>query len=265
MLLAGGVANRSDQPKEPRVAEEPGASQLSAVLVGETIRVTDGDTIRVQLDSGPIKVRVFGADAPERDTQFGPPATKLMRSLVEDKAVELESVTQDSYDRIVARVFVGETDVGAAMIEKGYAWAYRRYLGQVEGADRYCDLEAKARTARLGLWADPPVTWVPPWNLRASGRGERVPDHDWSRETAETCRAAIRRGAEPPRSVAPQLGPAPKRTDCLIKGNISSKRERVYHVPGSSSYEKTKIDERRGERWFCTEEEARAAGWRAPR
>ena len=33
----------------------------------------------------------------------------------------------------------------------------------------------------------------------------------------------------------------------------------------SPSYEETEIDESRGERWFCTETEARSAGWRAPR
>ena len=51
----------------------------------------------------------------------------------------------------------------------------------------------------------------------------------------------------------------------LIKGNINSKGDRIYHLPGSSSYGPTKINESRGERWFCSEEEARAAGWRAPR
>jgi hypothetical protein len=40
---------------------------------------------------------------------------------------------------------------------------------------------------------------------------------------------------------------------------------RIYHVPGTAGYAQTRIDERRGERWFCSEAEARAAGWRAPR
>jgi len=52
--------------------------------------------------------------------------------------------------------------------------------------------------------------------------------------------------------------------DCCFKGNIS-KSGRICHVPGSASYAQTQIDTSRGERWFCTEGEARAAGWRAPR
>ena len=56
----------------------------------------------------------------------------------------------------------------------------------------------------------------------------------------------------------------PTTAGCRIKGNISQ-NGRIYHVPGSPSYEQTKIDESKGERWFCSEAEARAAGWRAPR
>ena len=49
---------------------------------------------------------------------------------------------------------------------------------------------------------------------------------------------------------------------CLIKGNVSSSGERIFHVPGAQHYEETKISEQKGERWFCTETEAVAAGWR---
>jgi hypothetical protein len=49
---------------------------------------------------------------------------------------------------------------------------------------------------------------------------------------------------------------------CVIKGNISTKREKIYHLPGCASYNATKIDVSKGERMFCTEAEARAAGWR---
>ena len=52
--------------------------------------------------------------------------------------------------------------------------------------------------------------------------------------------------------------------ECLIKGNISE-NGRIYHVPGSRWYSETGINPSRGERWFCSEAEARAAGWRAPR
>lgn len=52
---------------------------------------------------------------------------------------------------------------------------------------------------------------------------------------------------------------------CTIKGNISTTGERIYHVPGGEYYGPTKISFLKGERWFCTEAEARAAGWRSSR
>lgn len=53
--------------------------------------------------------------------------------------------------------------------------------------------------------------------------------------------------------------------DCRIKGNISWGGERIYHVPGGKYYDATQIATGKGERWFCTEAEARAAGWRRSR
>ena len=59
-----------------------------------------------------------------------------------------------------------------------------------------------------------------------------------------------------------QAAAAASAGDCRIKGNISKKGTRIYHVPGGVSYAKTRIDTSKGERWFCTEAKARAAGWR---
>lgn len=55
---------------------------------------------------------------------------------------------------------------------------------------------------------------------------------------------------------------APPVRTCDIKGNINEKGEKIYHLPGTKWYPDTYIDETRGERWFCSEAEAREAGWR---
>jgi endonuclease YncB( thermonuclease family) len=60
-----------------------------------------------------------------------------------------------------------------------------------------------------------------------------------------------------------QATPAPN-AGCVIKGNISS-NGRIYHRPGQEHYERTRIRPETGERWFCSEAEARAAGWRPAR
>lgn len=52
---------------------------------------------------------------------------------------------------------------------------------------------------------------------------------------------------------------------CRIKGAVGAAGERVYHLPGAAGYGTAEIDPTKGERWFCTETEARAAGWKADR
>lgn len=70
-----------------------------------------------------------------------------------------------------------------------------------------------------------------------------------------------------PADEAPAPPPSPTQAACVIKGNISWETgNRLYHVPGMEDYEITKIDPLKGERWFCTEDEAIKNGWRkAPR
>lgn len=49
---------------------------------------------------------------------------------------------------------------------------------------------------------------------------------------------------------------------CNIKGNISITGEKIYHIAGGAYYNKTKISELKGERWFCSEVTAIESGWR---
>lgn len=50
---------------------------------------------------------------------------------------------------------------------------------------------------------------------------------------------------------------------CDIKGNVSiSSGAKIYHVKGQEDYEATIIRYQYGERWFCSESDARTAGWR---
>jgi hypothetical protein len=233
-------------------------------------RVVDGDTLIVQLSSGRITVRLDSIDAPERSQPGGSAATSALQSLVGNQRVDLEVVTQDRYERMVAVVYVGETNVNAELVKDGHAWTFRRYATDPD----YCRWEAAARDARLGLWARPAMDRIAPWEYRALKRRQRETVTDYTNETAEHCIATLGRKASvadapPPTeegetAVSPTATNSPQTGPCLIKGNIG-KSGKIYHVPGSSSYEATKIDEAKGERWFCTEDEARAAGWRPPR
>lgn len=236
------------------------------VLVGTVLSVTDGDTIKVQLSSGPMSVRFHSIDAPEKDQPWGMDARSALTGRLAGRQVELEVWTQDRYERLVATVYLGDENINAWMVQEGHAWAYRDYMKDPQ----YCVSEAVARARRLGLWSLPSM--YAPWEWRAHKRDDSKGFTDYSGETAANCIAAMHR----PRNSAPKAPtykaptyeyvpiPAPPSTNCLIKGNISQSG-RIYHVPGSPSYDQTIIDESKGERWFCTEAQALAEGWRAPR
>ncbi len=132
---------------------------------------------------------------------------------------------RDRYGRVVAVCEANGRDINGELVLQGWALEYRQYSD-----GRYTDEEAEARRAKRGLFAG---TFVEPWEWR---RGKRL--------ASETSTGSDRK--------------------CAIKGNISSSG-RIYHEPGSRHYERTVIDEASGERWFCSKEEAEAAGWRAPR
>jgi endonuclease YncB( thermonuclease family) len=198
-------------------------------------QVTDGDSLEI----GSTRVRLFGIDAPEgrqsctrdaREYSCGDEAARKLRSLIGDRTVSCTQRDVDDYRRMVAVCRVGNIDVAAEMARSGFATAYRRY------SNDYVDEEAEARAARRGIWA-----------------GDFTPPEEFRREAARP----RERPDEPPQSS--------QRDGCDIKGNINGDDKRIYHVPGSRSYDDTVIDSSRGERWFCSEGEARRAGWRAPR
>jgi endonuclease YncB( thermonuclease family) len=231
----------------------PTAAAESPVLVGRVTKVTDGDTITVLLDSGPIKVRLGSIDAPERRQPYGKESLAALYELVANKTVQLEVVEQDRYSRQVAVVFVGGMNVNARMVLEGHAWAYREYVKDMD----YCRWEGAAREEKRGIWKLASEEQVAPWEWRDLSRGQVYELTDYTRKSVADCIKASgsRTDAAPIASTD---------ASCKIKGNIGKNR-RIYHVPGSANYRFTKINESAGERWFCTVEEAEAAGWRKPR
>lgn len=195
-------------------------------------RVVDGDSLEIAGTS----IRLFGIDAFEgrqnclRDGKAwhcGEAAAGRLRELVGSNSLTCEQRDTDRYGRTVARCMSGAIDLAAELALSGLALAYREYSLD------YVDEEQEASAARRGAWAG---EFQAPWRYRSN-----------------------------PQPVIEEPAPRAATDECLIKGNISSSGELIFHTPGSSSYAQTRIDESRGERWFCTEEEARTAGWRPPR
>jgi endonuclease YncB( thermonuclease family) len=102
-------------------------------------------------------------------------------------------------------------------------------LAITDGGPGYRDAQAYAKGAGIGVWRG---AFDPPWAWRAMQQNDPVA---WQ--------AAA---------------------DCLVKGRIEPDGERVYYVPLDPAYPKIELDPDRGERVFCSDEEASQAGWRRP-
>lgn len=96
--------------------------------------------------------------------------------------------------------------------------------------------------------------------------GSRMADYSAEEGQAKTLRAGIWSGEvlrpgewrEARWQEAKRKAPA----GCPIKGKVLARSAKVYMLPWASRYEKVRVNERRGERWFCSETEAQAAGWK---
>jgi micrococcal nuclease len=157
----------------------------SAVLAGRVIKVVDGDTIDVQLQSGLVRVRFHAVDAPEKAQDYGRAATDALFSLIGGKDVQIEPFKQDRYERLVGIVYLGDLNVNAELVRNGHAWAMRRYMRKSDA--ELCSLESAARLGHRGLWASADA--IAPWMYRQHKK-HNAPTNQ-AAETAAKCVAAI--------------------------------------------------------------------------
>lgn len=136
-------------------------------LLGIVIKVADGDTVTLNTEGTIHKIRLAEIDTPERAQPYGLTAKAVLRSLLLNKQVRVKVVKEnDRYGRVIGRIFLGQKDVSAYMVEMGHAMVYRRYLTD----DSLLELEDSAKNNNLGLWKLPEEDRVPPWVWRKQKR-----------------------------------------------------------------------------------------------
>jgi endonuclease YncB( thermonuclease family) len=213
-------------------------------LIGRAA-VIDGDTIEI---SGQ-RIRFNGIDAPEaaqlcsdrhgKSYRCGAESARALEGLLAaSRPTECRFVERDQYGRFVGDCFRADgQNVAALLVRSGQALDWPKHSG---GA--YATEQRSAQAQRIGLW-----------------RGKFVEPWKWRAEQRQKPQVASQRPVG-------LLSSGDSASDgCRIKGNINSKGERIYHTPGQEYYERTSINVSKGERWFCSEDEARAAGWRRAR
>lgn len=202
-------------------------SVFAADITGKP-QVLDGNTIEM---AGQV-IRLFGIDAPEQKQickadghswRCGEHATFALADIIGRTWVDCDKKDLDPQGRLIAVCRVG----GPKGKDLGaHMVAEGMALADRKTSNNYVADEDAARAAKKGLW-----------------RGKFTKPWDWRR--------GVRLSSNRPRDLP-----------CRIKGEIDQNGARIYHMPTDRTYHLTDIDRARGERWFCSETQARSAGWR---
>jgi endonuclease YncB( thermonuclease family) len=223
------------------------AIHVQAAEISGVPRILDGDTVAI----GGTRVRLEGIDAPETDQicldargarwACGIESRDQLVSLIAGQAVKCVSSGADRYGRALGTCWHGAKNLNAEMVEEGWALAYVQY------SKAYVTNQERARTRQVGLWRG---AFIAPW--------------DWRHRSQKTeILGALKVPLDAQKLLLAPTGidgaPSP---ECTIKGNVSRNEERIYHMPDQKYYAKVDMSKGGGRRWFCTAEEAEAAGWR---
>jgi endonuclease YncB( thermonuclease family) len=193
--------------------------------ISGTARVVDGDTLVID----GLNVRLEGIDAPEHGQTCG----RRFFGTWKCGAAAAEALRAIVTGRSVTCESRGDDKYGRTLGiclvdgEDINARMVREGFAWafVKYSKTYVREEEEARTARAGIWSGEAE---PAWIFR---------EKRWA-------------GAE---YAAPN--------GCAIKGNITG-HGHLYYMPWSPRYASVKIEEEKGERWFCSEADAIAEGWR---
>jgi endonuclease YncB( thermonuclease family) len=215
-----------------------------------TGKVREGDTVQI----GTSRIRLGGIDAPSVDQlclnhtgerwTCGAAARDELAKHTDGKSWTCHVLRADRRGLQVARCEVDGEDIQQWMVRNGWALSYARFSHDYD-AD-----EKAAREAKAGMWQG---AFIAPWDWRV-------------RNKKTTILGATR---PPPNAhailLASASGPVAPSPDCTIKGNVNSSGECIYHKPTSRWYAQIKMKISKGTRWFCSVEEAEAAGCRETR
>jgi endonuclease YncB( thermonuclease family) len=200
-------------------------SQAVSEAITGLPRVIDGDTLQI----ADTRIRLEGIDAPEASQSckrkfFGWWACGTAATGALAKLVEGRDITCQPRGLDKYGRMLGVCFAGGQDVNAAMVRQGHAWAF-VKYSTTYVEQEALARKEAIGVWQGEAV---PPWEYR---------QQRWT-------------GAEPK---APE--------GCAIKGNVT-KHGKIYHMPWSPWYGQIKMEPDKGKRWFCSEAEALAAGWR---
>jgi micrococcal nuclease len=147
-------------------------SSSSYRLIGTVALVSDGDTVRFRSGTENHRIRLDSIDSPELEhgpdqpgQHFGQEARDHLANWVSGKTLTAQCYGRDQYDRDLCDLLTDDGESAThEMVKTGYAWAYTAARGRYLRDTSLTALQADARGAGRGLWAD--ANPMQPWQWR---------------------------------------------------------------------------------------------------
>lgn len=213
----------------------------------ELQEVIDGDTIRIKYNGSSEKVRFLLVDTPETNHEtlgeqpYGPEAKEFVKQLLagqDSVYLEFDVSYRDKYKRLLAYVYTKEgISVQEQLLKNGLARVAYIYEPNTKHVDWFNSIQKTAQNAAIGIWS--------------------VEDYVTNRGyDKEAYFAATKDNNSASSTESNSSNASIDSNNCVIKGNINSKGNKIYHMPGQQDYENTIAEE-----MFCSKEDAEAAGF----
>lgn len=143
------------------------SSAVAGEFTGRVIGVASGNLIQVSSAGARLTVRLAGVECPEKGQPYSDEAERFTSDLTRKTVVRVKVTDRDRAGRPVGEVTLMDgRNLNQEVLRAGYAWH-----SQSSHDEALRKLEAEARAAKRGLWADPNP--VPPWEHRYRKRRER--------------------------------------------------------------------------------------------
>jgi endonuclease YncB( thermonuclease family) len=209
-------------PGSMPLARLPG---LGAEVVEGRASVASGDVLSI---NGRL-IRLAGIEAPDRDQKCQRPGNPRWRCGQSAESALARLVRRDAVRCELRGADEAGRRIGTCIVNGQDVSGSLVREGHVFSAGGlfagYASLEKEARAQKAGLW-----------------RGEAERPSDYRAKLWNEAKRAAPDG-------------------CPIKGQVAS-GTKVYVLPWSPDYSKVRVRTTRGERWFCSEQDAQAAGWK---
>lgn len=209
--------------------------------------IIDGDTIRIKYNGSSEKVRLLLLDTPETNHKtlgeqpYGPEAKEFAKQLLAGQDtvyLEFDVSYRDKYKRLLAYVYTKDgISVQEQLLKNGLARVAYIYDPNTKHVDWFKDIQKTAQKSAIGIWSVEDYVTNRGYDKGSYYAATKESDDESSTENDES-------------------NIANDNNSCVIKGNINSKGNKIYHMPGQRDYENTIAEE-----MFCTKEEAEEAGF----